>query len=521
MNFENRTYRVALRRAWARAFTVREIHLSSESGVRSVRLSPRIQQVVCFFLFCGLLTLGYSLYVYDRMNDTITGKERLIEDGRFEYFELLQLVGEFHTQFSRLTENLQRNQKDLLSLHDHGEDNFSPEDALKTLRKSEAEKHRVIVAKQEIEKRLGAFESHLEALPGLGGRELLQRVAGLRTVLKEGLGRDELLDGVELSLGQLVARQERQLIVLNRELRDQKKLEQQIEQLSVALDAEQEKLLSVRQRLARVQEEKTSAQSQLAQESFEKDDLAVTLTGYIDQTADLNRELDRLKASMREAATAQRDVLARFSQRSQESIRMIESTVKMSGLDANSLLGIEEESAQGGPFVSEEGDESEKQWHASIFELRTTLDRLDLLYDVVARLPLSAPMDHYRLTSSFGKRRDPFTGRIARHNGIDLVAPIRSSVYAPAPGKVVYAGWRGSYGRFIEIDHGNGIRTRYAHLNKILVQRGQMVEHRDKIGLLGNSGRSTGPHVHYEVLLNGRYIDPRKFVKAGKHVFKN
>ncbi len=521
MSFENKTYTVALRRVWVRLFTMREIHLSSESGVRSVRLSPGIQQVICFSLFCGLMIFGYSLYVYDKMNDSIASKQRLIQDGHLEYFELLQLVGEYHTQFSRLTENLQRNQHDLLSLHDHGEDNFSPEDALNTLRKSESEKHRLIVAKQEIEKRLESFESQLKTLPNPGGRELLQRVAGLRTVLKEGLGRDELLEGVQLSLGQLVARQERQLIILNRELSDQQKLKQQIEQLSVALDAEQEKLLSVRQRLARVQEEKTSAQSQLAQESFEKDDLAVTLTRYIDQTVDLNQELERLKASMREAATTQRDVLARFLQRSQKSIRMVESTVKMSGLDVNSLLGIEEGVPQGGPFVSEEGNENEKQWHASIFELRTTLDRLDLLYDVVARLPLSAPMDHYRLTSSFGKRRDPFTGGIARHNGIDLVAPIRSSVYAPAPGKVIYAGWRGSYGRFIEIDHGNGIRTRYAHLNKILVQRGQMVKHRDKIGLLGNSGRSTGPHVHYEVLLNGRYVDPRKFVKAGKHVFKN
>jgi murein DD-endopeptidase MepM/ murein hydrolase activator NlpD len=95
------------------------------------------------------------------------------------------------------------------------------------------------------------------------------------------------------------------------------------------------------------------------------------------------------------------------------------------------------------------------------------------------------------------------------------------SVYATAPGKVVYAGWRGRFGRFVEIDHGNGIRTRYAHLRKIFVRKGDTVANRDKIALLGTSGRSTGPHVHYEVMFKGRAVDPRKFLQAGKHIFKS
>ena len=81
---------------------------------------------------------------------------------------------------------------------------------------------------------------------------------------------------------------------------------------------------------------------------------------------------------------------------------------------------------------------------------------------------------------------------------------------ATAPGTVAFAGWRGQYGRVVELDHGNGIRTRYAHLRKILVKKGQEVAHREEIGLLGNSGRSTGAHVHYEILVDGKQVNPRK-----------
>ena len=91
---------------------------------------------------------------------------------------------------------------------------------------------------------------------------------------------------------------------------------------------------------------------------------------------------------------------------------------------------------------------------------------------------------------------------------------------ATAPGKVVFAGWKGYYGRIIEIDHGHGIRTRYGHLKKILVKVGQEVSNREKIALVGSSGRSTGPHVHYEIQFNRKPHDPMNFLKAGQNVFK-
>ena len=135
-------------------------------------------------------------------------------------------------------------------------------------------------------------------------------------------------------------------------------------------------------------------------------------------------------------------------------------------------------------------------------------------------LPITAPLDNYYATSGFGRRTDPFTGAVAMHEGLDLVAKVGDPVLATAPGTVIYADWQGDYGRMVEIDHGLGITTVYAHLKEISVEVGQVVDYRDQIGLLGSSGRSTGPHVHYEVRFNDRPFNPMNFLKAGRYVFK-
>jgi murein DD-endopeptidase MepM/ murein hydrolase activator NlpD len=104
------------------------------------------------------------------------------------------------------------------------------------------------------------------------------------------------------------------------------------------------------------------------------------------------------------------------------------------------------------------------------------------------------------------------------HTGLDFSAPFRSPVYNTGPGIVIYAGPKGEYGKVVEIDHGGGIVTRYAHLHRTLVVRGQRLGEREQIGQLGSTGRSTGPHVHYEVLVNGVPQDPEKFLAIGRSV---
>jgi murein DD-endopeptidase MepM/ murein hydrolase activator NlpD len=147
-----------------------------------------------------------------------------------------------------------------------------------------------------------------------------------------------------------------------------------------------------------------------------------------------------------------------------------------------------------------------------------TPEKLAALRAMVKSLPVTAPLDSYEISSPFGARGDPEDGRSEFHTGVDLRAPYDSPVYATAPGVVTYAGYRDDYGKIVEIDHGNGIATRYAHLHAFTVSVGQRVTPHQQIGYLGSSGRATGPHTHYEVVVNGEPQDPEKFFALGRYV---
>lgn len=116
------------------------------------------------------------------------------------------------------------------------------------------------------------------------------------------------------------------------------------------------------------------------------------------------------------------------------------------------------------------------------------------------------------VSSHFGYRNDPFTGKVTLHKGLDVAGPIGTPVFAPAAGVVSYVGYEPGYGKIVSIDHGFGVVTRFAHNSKIFVKVGQNVTRRDKISAIGNTGRSSGPHVHYEVRVNGIPVDPKNYV---------
>lgn len=120
------------------------------------------------------------------------------------------------------------------------------------------------------------------------------------------------------------------------------------------------------------------------------------------------------------------------------------------------------------------------------------------------------------LSSRFGQRTDPFTGRLTTHKGVDFAAKDGSDVISTGAGLVTFAGNRWGYGNLVEINHGNGLATRYAHLKDITVQKGDIVKAGDVIGIVGSTGRSTGPHVHYEVLRNGHQVNPATYVAKAR-----
>ena len=128
------------------------------------------------------------------------------------------------------------------------------------------------------------------------------------------------------------------------------------------------------------------------------------------------------------------------------------------------------------------------------------------------RMPLSGDAS---VSSPFGYRGDPFLGLLALHPGVDLVQAYGDEIHATGAGRVVHAGPMGGYGIMVEIDHGNGLATRYAHMSEVLVEEGQEVAKGAVLGRIGSSGRSTGPHLHYEVRVDGEPVDPERFLRAG------
>jgi murein DD-endopeptidase MepM/ murein hydrolase activator NlpD len=149
-------------------------------------------------------------------------------------------------------------------------------------------------------------------------------------------------------------------------------------------------------------------------------------------------------------------------------------------------------------------------------ELFTTWRQLDQLQQGVAAIPSAFPLhEGVNFTSGFGIRSDPFRGRAAMHAGIDLAGAIGTPIYATADGVVGRSEWNsGGYGNLVEIDHGQGIQTRYGHLSQRVAQPGQRVHRGDLIGLMGSTGRSTGSHLHYEVRIDGRAVNPVPFLQA-------
>jgi murein DD-endopeptidase MepM/ murein hydrolase activator NlpD len=260
--------------------------------------------------------------------------------------------------------------------------------------------------------------------------------------------------------------------------------------------------------------------------------LTVALNAALDQRnrlqnerAKMAGEVGDLRQQLTSLQESQANFVANLAERARGNIDTMEKTVAMTGLDVNKLLQtVSEDSGEGGPFIpataAATGDEGEQKLLASVATLGDQVDRWEKLQFILRSLPLSAPIDSYYISSSYGTRLDPFNGARALHEGVDMVSKLRSEVLATAPGTVKFAGWKGGYGRVVEIDHGLGIVTRYAHLYAINVKVGDVVDYRQEIGKLGSSGRSSGPHVHFEVRYNGRPLDPMAFLKAGRYVFK-
>lgn len=234
----------------------------------------------------------------------------------------------------------------------------------------------------------------------------------------------------------------------------------------------------------------------------------------------LKKRNAQLIESMQQIATADiqiTDAVSKLANENidtlRETVKNISSTIASLGLTQNKL--VQSANKFSNPFVGAAFTpiEFDKELDPKYQKLADDLELWNGLAKLNNMLPLGAPVEKVRVTSNYGTRTDPFTGEQKKHRGIDFAGKIGTELMAPAPGRVISAGERVGYGTTVEIDHGLGFTTLYAHLSQINVARGDWVRPGTVIGLAGSTGRSTGPHLHYEIRYKGVPFDPTKFVK--------
>ncbi len=206
-------------------------------------------------------------------------------------------------------------------------------------------------------------------------------------------------------------------------------------------------------------------------------------------------------------------------------VGLLRAAVKRTGINPDQFLRkVEAGEGLGGPEIPLDqvrvNGITDQNFDTAYLRAGAVLDELNTLSSEMGHIPLAVPVAgaEFDRSSGFGARIDPFTGHYAFHPGVDFAGPWGAAVSATAPGTVVFAGNRGGYGNMVEIDHGFGIHTRYGHLSKITVAVGAKVNKGSVVGRMGSTGRSTGPHVHYEVWYDDVVRNPSNFIEAGRHV---
>lgn len=197
-------------------------------------------------------------------------------------------------------------------------------------------------------------------------------------------------------------------------------------------------------------------------------------------------------------------------------VRRMRGVIADLGLDLAQLEAAAPKGGVGGPFVAVKPTSDSSTFERQLYRISLTRAQMDRLTRTLSLVPYRKPViGEVEFSSGFGIRSDPFLGRPAMHTGLDFRAATGDPVRATANGKIVTAGHQGGYGKLIEIDHGNGLSTRYGHLSVIGVKVGETVKIGQIIGEVGSTGRSTGPHLHYETRIDGDAVDPQKFLRAG------
>ncbi len=244
-----------------------------------------------------------------------------------------------------------------------------------------------------------------------------------------------------------------------------------------------------------------------------------------DSTSEAAATIDKVSHAIPEAAglarieARQLALVERLTRYADTRSARTAAAIRKLGLDPSAMMRSAEREAMGGPLeLLATGADGEVD--PRFERLGLSLARMSALERGLDGIPQVRPASLAAMTSGFGYRRDPFTGGGAMHAGLDFRGPIGAPIYAAADGRVSFVGTKAGYGKVVEITHGNGLMTRYAHMSRFGSRVGQTVGAGEVIGAIGNTGRSTGPHLHFEVRIHGRAVNPRPFLENARNVLE-
>jgi murein DD-endopeptidase MepM/ murein hydrolase activator NlpD len=443
-----------VRRVHARLFPERQLIFRSEGRVRYVVLSRTTQSLAACIIATLALWVLFSTSYVLVGTSRIASREIKIADLASSNRDLERELRAVRTRFTSAASDLETKHRQLIDLLSY---------------------------KDIVEQRLSAITAQMESVSG-EHREASGEVVRLRRELDEQ--REQLLQRLGAAPG--------------RGANDQRS----------SADTE---MNEARARLAAVRNER---------EVLAKKEGTNLVT-------DIDRVTDRLSAVRRE----QLRLLEQILSRTERDIGELETAISRTGFKPDRLMAAGRARGVGGPLVAlrpateaafPEGEivefEDDPEFDGQLSAVEDRLGRWEALQDLFLVLPLANPVDNSYMSSEFGFRRDPFTNRPAFHAGTDFTGPGAQAVFATAPGRVTFVGRNGPFGKMVEVDHGFGLTSRYAHLNKTAVDVGQQIGLREEIGHMGSTGRSTGAHLHYEIRFNGTALDPGHFLRVGSHL---
>ena len=468
-------------------FPDREIHIRSNGKIIFHKLSSKLQVIALIGVFSILGWTAFSTWSVGYFKVVISEKDRHISNARLAYHSLLGDVAEYQKKFAAVTQDLEKNHAMMLGLVKKNDSlQYELNNVSKRLVSTETERESEQKAREILKSNLSQIKSQL------------------RLAANKNFSLEDNLSKVEKNLQK--ALDDRNSVERAREV-----LKGNLSQIETQLRDAATRNFSLEDNLTMVENDLQKALSDRNQALFES-------TG-------LRQKINVLENKITNLQSVQDESIQNINNLLDDSISLFTGIIDSTGIKLSRLIGkqkIAKKVGIGGPFIPAQSDLSPgEKMRQDLILLNDKIRMWDNLKGFLKQLPLISPVNSHYISSGFGKRRDPFNKRWAAHYGIDLVSHFKAPVYSTAAGKVSYVGRKGRYGRLIEIKHGAGFKTRYGHLHKIYVKRGENIRPYQKIGLLGNSGRSTGPHLHYEVIFKGKPMNPRNFIKAGYYVFKN